>query len=224
MRQTTSLNTLDHCQLKRRGLKISAIKLAAFDVDGTILRGENICGCIARKLGRSAEMDAFELLRSQDEITAGRETMLEWYAPFGRATLIDHLSELRLAPGVKEGFARLKEAGVKIALVSITWEFAVRWLASELGADYAVGTGWEDNGTIVHFWPEDKASYLNSLLAELNIGRDALAATGDSHGDIPMLNLASRSYFVGEHLPSELSHTEHWRDADIREIVSAMLA
>ncbi|ARQ13191.1 HAD superfamily hydrolase domain-containing protein (plasmid) [Rhizobium etli] len=148
-------------------------------------------------------MDAFELLRSRDEIAAGRETMLKWYAPFDRAALIGHLSELRLAPGVKEGFARLKKAGVKLALVSITWEFAVGWLASELGADYAVGTGWQDKGTIVHFWPEDKASYLNSLISELGIDRSALAAVGDSHGDIPMLNLASRSYFVGEHLPSE---------------------
>jgi phosphoserine phosphatase len=169
-------------------------------------------------------MQAFELLRSQDEIAAGRETMLEWYAPYSSANLIEHLSELRLAPGVKEGFARLKDAGVKIALVSITWEFAVGWLAAELGADYAVGTGWQDDGTITHFWPADKANYLNSLLAELNLNRDALAAAGDSHGDIPMLNLASRSYFVGSYLPSELSHAKHWYDADIDEIVSDMLA
>ena len=110
------------------------------------------------------------------------------------------------------------------ALVSITWEFAVGWLASELGADYAVGTGWQDNGTIFHFWPEDKACYLNSLLAELNIDRGALAAAGDSPGDVPMLDLASRSYFVGKHLPSELSHAKHWHDANIEEIVSDMLA
>ncbi|MGK9264878.1 haloacid dehalogenase-like hydrolase [Sinorhizobium meliloti] len=193
-------------------------------MDGTILRGENICGCIARNIGRSVEMEAFELLRSQDEIAVGRETMLQWYAPFGSANLIGHLSELRLAPGVKDGFARLKDAGVKIALVSITWEFAVSWLASELGADYAVGTGWQDDGTIAHFWPDDKANYLNSLLVELNLDRDALAAAGDSQGDIPMLNLASRSYFVGEHLPFELSHAKHWHDASIEEIVSDMLA
>ncbi|MBG0511082.1 haloacid dehalogenase-like hydrolase [Agrobacterium sp. MOPV5] len=203
---------------------MSAIKLAAFDADGTILRGENVCGCIARKLGRTVEMDAFELFRSRDEIAAGRETMLEWYAPFDRAALIGHLSELRLAPGVKEGFARLKEAGVKIALVSITWEFAVGWFASELGADCAIGAGWEQKGTIVHFWPEDKASYLNSLIVELGINRDAVAAAGDSHGDIPMLNLASRSYFVGEHLPSELSSAKHLHNANIEEIALDILA
>lgn len=204
--------------------KISNIRLAAFDVDGTLLRGENICGCIGRHIGRSTEMDAFELLRSREDMTKGRETMLEWYLPFSKVRLIEHLADLRLAPGVKQGFARLKAVGVKIALVSITWQFAVEWLAAELDADYAVGTGWRENNTLSHFWPEDKAIYLNSLLAELKLEQEALAAVGDSHGDIPMLNLASRSYFVGKVPPQELLHAEHWPDADIDEIVLDMLA
>lgn len=124
---------------------------------------------------------------------------------------------------MKQGFARLKAEGIKIALVSITWQFAVEWLASELGADYAVGTGISDDGTIGHFWPEDKASYLQSLLAELNLERGSLAAAGDSHGDIPMLRFASRSYFVGARLPEELQSVHHWPDADISEIVTDML-
>src|SRR5262245_30129438 len=96
-----------------RSPTITGIRLAAFDVDGTLLRGENICGCIARNIGRSNEMDAFELLRSREEIIAGRDTMLQWYRPFGQANLAKHLTELRLAPGVKEEFARLKKAGIK---------------------------------------------------------------------------------------------------------------
>jgi phosphoserine phosphatase len=40
------------------------------------------------------------------------------------------------------------------------------------------------------------AHYLNTLLPKLNINRNSHAAAGDSHGDIPILNLASRSYFV----------------------------
>lgn len=192
-------------------------------MDGTLLRGENICGCIARNIGRSVEMNAFEHLRSRPEIAAGRETMLDWYAPFSRTDLIKHLSGLRLAPGVREGFARLRNAGVKIALVSITWDFAVGWLAGELGADYSVGTGWRDDGTIAHFWPEDKADYLSALLTELNLNPDVLAAVGDSHGDVPMLNLASRSYFVGHLPPPDLRHAEHWPDADIEKVVLNML-
>lgn len=203
---------------------IHKIRLAAFDVDGTLLRGENICGCIARNIGRSEEMDAFELLRMRADIAAGRETMLQWYAPHSQAELIGHLADLRLAPGVKNGFARLKAEGIRIALVSITWQFAVEWLANELGADYAVGTSISDDGVIGHFWPEDKATYLQTLLAELNLERGSLAAVGDSHGDIPMLQFASRGYFVGNHLPAELQSVRHWPDADISEIVADMLA
>lgn len=198
--------------------------MVAFDVDGTLLRGENICGCIGRHIGRSEEMDAFELLRSREDITKGREAMLEWYLPFSKARLIGHLADLQLAPGVVEGFARLKAAGVKIALVSITWQFAVEWLAAELGADYAVGTGWRDNNTLAHFWPGDKATYLNSLLAELKMEQMSLAAVGDSHGDIPMLNFASRGYFVGTTRPEELLHAGHWPDANIEDVVLDMLA
>ncbi|MFK3781408.1 HAD family hydrolase [Agrobacterium sp. NPDC089420] len=201
---------------------MSTPKLIAFDVDGTLLRGENICGCIARNIGRTAEMDAFELFRSREEITAGRQKMLEWYAPYNRATLIEYLQEVRLVSGVRSGFARLKDEGIKIALVSITWKFAVEWLAADLGADYAIGTGWED-GEIAHFWPEDKAIWLQTLMAELQIDRDSLVAVGDSHGDIPMLQLAKRSYFVGAVLPPELRHVNHWPDADIEAIVNDAL-
>lgn len=204
--------------------RIHKIRLAAFDVDGTLLRGENICGCIARNIGRSEEMEAFELLRMRADITAGRQAMLQWYTPHSKAELIGHLADLRLAPGVKNGFARLKAQGIGIALVSITWQFAVEWLANELGADYAVGTRVSDDGAIGHFWPEDKATYLQSLLAELNLERESLAAVGDSHGDIPMLQFASRGYFVGNHLPEELRSVRHWPDADISEIVADMLA
>lgn len=169
------------------------------------------------------EMEAFELLRTRDEIINGRDAMLQWYLPFGSAKLIDHLKELKLAPGVREGFARLKKAGIKTALVSITWSFAVDWLAAELEADYAVGTDWKMDGTVQHFWPEDKASYLEALLSALGLSPKALAAVGDSWGDIPMLNLASKSYFVGYDLPSELRHTAHWPDGNIDHIVSNIL-
>jgi len=168
-------------------------------------------------------MDAFELFRSREEITVGRQTMLEWYSPFSRETLIGYLQDLRLAPGVRRGFARLKEEGIKIALVSITWQFAVDWLAADLGADYAIGTGWGDDGKIGHFWPEDKATWLRSLLAQLQIDQDALVAVGDSYSDIPMLQLAQRGFFVGHNLPAELSHVNHWPDANIEAVVEEVL-
>jgi phosphoserine phosphatase len=197
--------------------------LVAFDVDGTLLRGETICECIARGIGKIDEMAAFEKLTSQLDIASGRYAMLEWYKPHSRGDLIRHLSTIRLAPGVETGFARLRERGIKIALVSITWQFAVEWLAAKLGADYAIGTGWTDTNEIVPFWPDDKATWLSALSRELGIFPDQLAAVGDSAGDVPMLKFVGQGYYVGPIMPDLPSHVRHWPDADIAKLVEDMI-
>lgn len=43
-------------------------------------------------------------------------------------------------------------------------------------------------------------------------------------GDVPMLNLASKSLYVGYDLAADLILAEHWPDADIDKIVSIVLA
>lgn len=198
--------------------------LVAFDVDGTLLRGETVCECIARNIGRSEEMRNFELLRSQAEIAQARRTMLEWYAPHGKAALLTHVGGVQLAPGARAGLGQLKALGVRTALVSITWRFAVEWLAAELGADYAVGTDWSDAGEVVDVWPEDKATWLRGLMADLHISPEMLVVVGDSSGDIPMLRLAKRGYFVGATMPETLPHVLHRPEADIRSIVADIVS
>ncbi len=197
--------------------------LVAFDVDGTLLRGGTVCECIARDIGRVEETAAFERLKSRAEIATARRRMAEWYAPHGREALLRCVSGAELAPGAAAGIARLRAMGIRTALVSITWQFAVDWLAAHLGADYAVGTGWLDSGEIVDFWPDDKATWLAALLQELRIPPDRLVAVGDSAGDLPMLRLAARGYFVGPEMPEGLPHVRHWPAADIDALVEDMV-
>jgi phosphoserine phosphatase len=120
--------------------------------------------------------------------------------------------------------ANLKHAGVQVALVSITWQFAVEWLASELGADWAVGTQWCANDEIVHFWPADKATWLARRATELGLHPTEIAAIGDSAGDLPMLRYAGRGYFVGTGPVDLPSHVKHWPAADISDIVRDLLS
>jgi phosphoserine phosphatase len=197
--------------------------LVAFDVDGTLLRGETICECIGRRIGKAAETRAFERLTSREDIAAARREMTTWYRPYTRQSLLDCLRDAHLAPGARQGFVRLREAGVKTALVSITWSFAIEWLANELGADFAVGTAWLDTGEVADFWPNDKAIWLQELMRKLNVGREALVVVGDSAGDIPMLTLAGRGYFVGAVMPELLPHVQHCPAADIDVLVDAMI-
>ena len=126
--------------------------------------------------------------------------------------------------GAREGIALLRKVGICVILVSISWQFAVERIAEELGADGAIGTRWRIDGAIEHFWPEDKARWLDKELKARGMAREALAAIGDSSGDIPMLMLAHRGFFVGNDMPSELSHITHWPNAPIDEVSYALLS
>ncbi len=198
-------------------------RLVAFDVDGTLLRGETICECLARNIGRAEEMRRFEAYRERSDIAAARRTMLDWYRPHGRDGLLRHLGQLRIAPGARAGFAALRARGIRTALVSITWKFAVDWLAAELGADDTIGTGWLETDAVADVWPEDKAAWLTARLGELGLSARQLVAVGDSWGDVPMLKLAARGYFVGAQMPEPMPHVLHRPGGDIGTIVAEIL-
>lgn len=200
------------------------IRLVAFDLDGTLLRPETCCELLARPLGRLARMREFERLHTTGEIAAARAEMAGWYAGLALADLCAPLADATLAPGTRAGFARLRRHGIPMALVSITWDFAVAWFARALGADYHIGTGLAPDGTIAHFWPEDKARWLRALAAERGIGRDRIAAVGDSSGDAPLLRAVGLPFFVGPVLPPGCTHVAHHPDGDIDEIARAIVA
>lgn len=199
-------------------------RLVAFDVDGTLIRGETICECIARHLGKAEEMKVIEELSSVAEIAAARRQMLSWYLPHGKEVILNIIKSMKFAPGAKAAFLRLRQYGIRTALASITWKFAVKWLAAELGADYAIGTEWLDTDEVADFWPEDKPVWLAGLLSELGASPDQLVVVGDSTGDIPMLQLGRCGYFVGKTMPVALPHVLHWPQANILSLVEHILA
>jgi HAD superfamily phosphoserine phosphatase-like hydrolase len=203
--------------------RTGSVRLAAFDLDGTLLRGDTVCVALARRLGRLAEMEAFERLTDQDAIGAARAEMARWYAACAGGEVRSYLDDLRLAPGAQEAFATLRRHGVATAIVSITWDFAVAHVAALLGADHFVGTRI-DGGEIVHFWPEDKARWLLGLAADRGVAMDQVAAVGDSWGDVPMLRAVGRPYFVGASVPPGLGHAVHVPDGDVRRIAERILA
>ena len=202
------------------------MKLAAFDLDGTLVRGHTACEAIAYGIGRLQRMTELETMRADQtqQVIAAREEMAAWYSAFTLDELRQHLTALRTAPGVDEGFALLRDHGYRLAIVSITWEFAVEWFAARWQADYWVGTGLSADGAITHFWPQDKAAWLERLAGELGVDRRDVAAVGDSGADIPMLRYAGRAFWVGDALPSELRGVAtHAPDADIRLVAERIV-
>lgn len=183
------------------------MRIAAFDLDGTLLRGQTACEAIAQGIGRIERMRELEQLESTqtEEIMAAREEMADWYSAFTLGYLCEQLTATRVAPGVDAGFTLLRDHGFKIAIVSLTWEFAVEWFAERLGADHSVGTGLSSGGVITHFWPQDKALWLTRLAAKLGVDTKDVAAVGDSSGDIPMLLSVGHRYWVGQTTPPQLN-------------------
>lgn len=200
------------------------IRLAAFDLDGTIVRGETCVQAIARTIGREEECASFERLGMRDvhSVAAAREAMVEWYRPYALVKLTSGLSDLPLAPGSKEAFGLLREHGVATAIVSITWSFAVDWFSELLGADYAHGTRMNSGG-IEHVWPPDKGRWLRDLVARLEIPQQAVAAVGDSEGDREMLEEAAVRYCVGGRTVN-VPGVVHVPEANLLEIAQRLVA
>ena len=101
--------------------------LVVFDLDGTLLRGLTVCEVLADFLGKLPRMRELEARIAQGDIAAARTEMARWYHGISLHELLRPVQSVPLAPGAREGVARLQAHGVEVALASITWEFAVAW-------------------------------------------------------------------------------------------------
>ena len=154
--------------------------------------------------------------------------MAEWYSENTVDDLTSHHIHAKLAPGASEGINLLKSSGIRTAIVSVTWEFAVEWFATRLGIEYYAGTRLFPYGCISHFWAQDKPIWLRTITEPLGFGLDAVAAVGDSSGDIPMLEAVGYPFFVGHTKPGELMRAEHLPGSSIytvaQHIVEAQIS
>jgi phosphoserine phosphatase len=196
--------------------------IAAFDLDGTLLRGRTVCEILAEPLGRSERMRYFESCNSQEEIAAARREMASWYRDHDLLELQRHLLNARWAPGAHEAVSRLRNAGVEVAILSITWGFAVRWFAEQVAVRCCLGTELLPDGEITHCWGPNKAEFLRQLMAIHSVTRDRVAAIGDSASDFPMIREAGLRIFVGTAQP-EIPDVLHLPNVNIQTIADKIL-
>lgn len=204
-------------------MSADSIKLIAFDLDGTLLRGDTVCEVIARGLGKLDRMREFEKRTTREDGAADRREMAKWYDAIDNATLLSYLPNATVAPGVTAAFDLLRRTGTKTAVVSITWGFAVEWYAEQFGADYWVGTEYVPLDRVVHFWPEDNPRFVKKIADTLGVGMAQVAAVGDSSGDVPMLRAVGHSAFVGTNPPDGFTAYIHVPDGDILRIVRELV-
>jgi HAD superfamily phosphoserine phosphatase-like hydrolase len=197
--------------------------IAAFDLDGTLLRGATVCELLAVPCDRVAEVRAFECSSGQAEIRAGRVAMARWYEGVPRERLLSALESAEWAPGATQAVSRLRRHGVEVVIASITWSFAVEWFARRLGVSRCLGTDLLPDGSVQDVWPRDKGRWLAEQATDFGVKPERVAAVGDSGGDVELLQTAAVRIFVGSALPPGLDRVHHLPGAHLEVAAQVIL-
>lgn len=188
-------------------LRLADFKLAAFDMDSTLITIECIDE-IADAAGKKAEVAAITEAAMRGEITDFKDSLRRRLALLKGvpvSALEQVLSErLQFNPGARELCAALKAAGLKLLLVSGGFTFFTRYVAAELGMDYVrsnelqIVDGALTGGLVMQAWGEicdgeEKRRMLLQCAAEIGATPAQTIAVGDGANDLPMMGAAGMS-------------------------------
>lgn len=188
-------------------LRLADFKLAAFDMDSTLISIECIDE-IAALAGKGEEVAAITEAAMRGEITDFRDSLRRRLAILAGvpATVLDRVLAERLTfnPGARELCAALKAAGLKLVLVSGGFTFFTRFVAAELGMDFVrsneleIADGALTGRVAMQAWGdvcdgEEKRRMLLQCCAEIGCSPAQAMAVGDGSNDLPMMGEAGLS-------------------------------
>ncbi len=188
-------------------LRLADFKLAAFDMDSTLINIECIDE-IAAVAGKKAEVAAITEAAMRGEITDFKESLRRRLAllkgvPASALEIV--LNErLQFNPGARELCAALKAAGLKLVLVSGGFTYFTRHVAAQLGMDYVrsneleIVDGRLSGGLVIQEWGdicdgEEKRRMLLHCAALIGASAAQTMAIGDGANDLPMMGAAGLS-------------------------------
>lgn len=190
-------------------MSAQAIKLAVFDIDGTLTTVKSVWEHIHRELCLwEGVCDVY-----QEQFLAGEisyDLFCQLDAAHWRGLPVQKLEEITGAipyqPGVREIFGHLRQRGVKTALVSTGLNLLARRVARDLGVDYCLAnevevlagviTGRARIRVSVDVPGLRKGDHVRQLIGELGLCPAAAFSVGDSMGDLDMFLETGRSFLV----------------------------
>jgi len=188
-------------------LRLADFRLAAFDMDSTLINIECIDE-IAAAVGLKAEVAAITEATMRGEIADFKESLRR------RVALLKGVHEkwlheiwehrLQLNPGVETFLATLREVGLKTLLVSGGFTFFSDRVARRLAIDYTranvleIVDGTLTGGLVAQDWGDicdgqEKRRMLLETCAKLGIPPSQAIAVGDGSNDLPMMGEAGLS-------------------------------
>lgn len=197
-------------------------RLVAFDLDGTLTRGNTCMQAVAAGCGFAEKVLEWERARTERDLVEMRTSMWQELSCFSMEEFSSALSTIPLAPGAKDGVAELHAAGIEVVIVSLTLSWWAQHFAGQLGVDTVIATEPDGDGGFRHVFPSSKPILLADYAHGLGIGLDQIAAVGDSTGDVPMLDACGLSVFVGAGLPDGHTPNHHLPGASIDEVANTI--
>jgi phosphoserine phosphatase len=188
-------------------LRLADFRLAAFDMDSTLINIECIDE-IADAAGKKDEVAAITEAAMRGEITDFKDSLRRRLALLKGVPVsaLDQVLRERLQfnPGARELCAALKAAGLKLLLVSGGFTFFTRHVAAELGMDFVrsneleIVDGRLTGGLVTQPWGEicggeEKKRMLLQCAAEIGASPAQCLAVGDGANDLPMMGAAGLS-------------------------------
>ncbi len=179
-------------------------KLAIFNVNGTFTPQYEPYDYLHRMLETMDEslMYSMQFQRRPDQKDRWHETEALLWEGKPLKEVLRALAELPWLPGAKQIVKLLKDAGVKLVLISNGFDLQLDPIAAQVGADfwYANGLCVENNkltGEVEFRYREsERAALVEQVMKQTGVTTDECIAFGASASDIPVFKMVGWSVAV----------------------------
>lgn len=175
--------------------------LVVFDLDGVLVTPTSSWVWVHQHYGTNNDasleeynqggIDDHEFMRRDIALWKGKKN------PIHYEDVVEILNAAPIMPGAEETIGKLKKEGIPTAIISGGLVPLARRVADELGMDYIYANDLDVNAAgelvgegILSVKLRDKGSPFSLLVEELGLPLEKVAAVGNSHIDIPMLEKA----------------------------------
>ena len=187
------------------------IRLAVFDLDGTLKQARDPYVFLHRRLGTEELSKPITEKGKRGELAYEewlRQDVSLWRG-VPRRVLEHHFRQNPYVPGAREVVRALQERGVEIAIISTGLLLHGELVARELGIRWVIGNEiffsfdgeeWVVNGEVRAHCPYNgKGEVLARLQERLGIPPEETLSVGDTRGDVPMFLRSRVSVAVAPH-------------------------
>lgn len=170
------------------------LRVACFDLDGTLLRHTTVSVFLAQAYGRAAALDELEQRFREGRISNAviADASAGWFTGLRRDDVWEHLRSAPWISGIATTLARLRAQRFHVILGTITWRFAAELLQRRYRFDAVSGTEMPCvdgilTGVVSRYFDEhDKVRFVETFCEERGVGLSECVAIGDSRSDIPL--------------------------------------